>query len=217
MKTKKMIKEYFNYFLENYLDLTIIAILGIIISRFINIFMVNTLGLRIIPSLLNLFLAIIVTPTICSLIELEIYYSKIWKRNFNLNEMINRLDSNIIYISVYKTINILLWSLLFVIPGIIKYLEYSRAIFIYHRDPSLLNSEIFKMSKEQINGHEKDLLIHTIIMSFITGLIVSIAKNLSISLLYYIASAITFSLLVVVNPIFQSKIRMPEKKRESDI
>lgn len=47
-----------------------------------------------------------------------------------------------------------LWSLLFIIPGIIKSISYSRAFFIFYENPELSASECIKRSKELMDGHK---------------------------------------------------------------
>lgn len=54
---------------------------------------------------------------------------------------------------------IALWSLLFVIPGIIKGISYSMAPYILAENPHLTPSEALKQSKEMTNGYKMDLFI----------------------------------------------------------
>lgn len=54
---------------------------------------------------------------------------------------------------------IALWSLLFVIPGIVKGLSYSMAPYILAENPHLTPSEALKQSKEMTNGYKMDLFI----------------------------------------------------------
>ena len=53
----------------------------------------------------------------------------------------------------------LLWSLLFVIPGIIKSYSYRMAFFILADNPELSASEALQKSKEMMKGHKLDLFI----------------------------------------------------------
>lgn len=52
-----------------------------------------------------------------------------------------------------------LWSLLFIIPGIIKGLSYSMTPFIMADHPELTASEAINRSKELMEGHKMDLFI----------------------------------------------------------
>ena len=47
-----------------------------------------------------------------------------------------------------------LWSLLFIIPGIIKSISYSRAIYIFYENPELSVSECIKRSKALMDGYK---------------------------------------------------------------
>lgn len=53
----------------------------------------------------------------------------------------------------------LLWSLLFIIPGIIKAYSYRMAFFILADNPELSAGEALQKSKEMMKGHKLDLFI----------------------------------------------------------
>ncbi len=52
-----------------------------------------------------------------------------------------------------------LWSLLLVIPGIIKAYSYSMAFYILADNPELTAMEALKKSQEMMNGHKWDLFV----------------------------------------------------------
>lgn len=54
------------------------------------------------------------------------------------------------------TIKIFLWSLLFLIPGIIKSFSYAMAPYILVEEPELSASQAIKKSKEMMKGHKFD-------------------------------------------------------------
>ncbi|MFJ8526584.1 DUF975 family protein [Bacillus sp. NPDC094106] len=62
-------------------------------------------------------------------------------------------------LGILQTIFIILWSLLFIIPGIIKFFSYSMAYFILLENPEYTASEAIKKSKEMMKGHKLDLFI----------------------------------------------------------
>ena len=66
---------------------------------------------------------------------------------------------------------VFLWSLLFIIPGIIAAIRYSQAFLIKLDDPDLSATECIDKSKEMMNGHKMDyfLLILSFIVWFILG------------------------------------------------
>lgn len=58
-----------------------------------------------------------------------------------------------------------LWSLLFVVPGIIKALAYSQANYVIHVNPRLKGKEAIEISKRMTNGFKGDLF--SMYLSFI--------------------------------------------------
>lgn len=53
----------------------------------------------------------------------------------------------------------MLWSMLFVIPGIIKGFSYSMAMFIYAENPEIGAREAINRSKAMMNGHKMELFV----------------------------------------------------------
>lgn len=58
-----------------------------------------------------------------------------------------------------KSIFTFLWSLLFVIPGIIKSYSYSMSFYILAENPEISGNEALKRSKEMMNGHKMELFV----------------------------------------------------------
>ena len=58
-----------------------------------------------------------------------------------------------------------LWSLLFVVPGIVKSLAYSQAKYVIHDNPRLKGKEAIEISKRMTNGFKGDLF--SMYLSFI--------------------------------------------------
>jgi len=56
-------------------------------------------------------------------------------------------------------VKIFLWSLLFIIPGIIKTLAYSQAYFLKLENPDLTASEVLALSEQMTNGYKMDIFI----------------------------------------------------------
>jgi len=59
---------------------------------------------------------------------------------------------------ILQSLFIFLWSLLFIIPGIIKAFAYSQAFYLLAEDPSLTPTEALKKSQELMRGHKMRLL-----------------------------------------------------------
>lgn len=59
----------------------------------------------------------------------------------------------------FMNLFIQLWSLLFVIPGLIAAFSYSMAVYVYIENPDMSPLEALKRSKQIMNGHKMDLLM----------------------------------------------------------
>lgn len=76
------------------------------------------------------------------------------------------------------TLYVFLWSLLFVIPGIIKAISYSQAFYILAENPDLSPSECLELSKAMMNGNKWEYFC--LGLSFIGwGLLVGITFGLA--------------------------------------
>lgn len=60
---------------------------------------------------------------------------------------------------IVQAVFIFLWSLLFVIPGIIKTYAYSMAYYILAENPDMSATEVLKKSEEMMNGHKMELFV----------------------------------------------------------
>ena len=99
-----------------------------------------------------------------------------------------------------------LWSLLFIIPGIIKAFSYSMAPFILADNPNFTASEALSESIKIMNGHKFDLFV--LQLSFF---------------LWYILGAITFGIAYIyVVPYFEATMtnfynEIKDKKIEAEV
>lgn len=73
---------------------------------------------------------------------------------------------------LWMNILIFLWSLLFIVPGIIKALSYAMTPFILEENPELTASEAIHRSREMMHGHKFDLF--WLYLSFIGWFIISL-------------------------------------------
>ncbi|PDZ66665.1 hypothetical protein CON30_15870 [Bacillus cereus] len=90
---------------------------------------------------------------------------------FNSNNIFRAMK-----LGILQTIFISLWSLLFIVPGIIKFFSYSMAYYIMLENPECTASEAIKKSKMMMKGHKLDLFITwlSFIGWFILGSLVGI-------------------------------------------
>lgn len=70
-----------------------------------------------------------------------------------------------------KNVYIILWSLLFCIPGIIKSYSYAMTEFILRDNPEMKNNEAIERSMDLMQGHKEDLFL--LDLSFIGWAILS--------------------------------------------
>lgn len=70
----------------------------------------------------------------------------------------------IIVLSLIKNIKLIVWTLLLIVPGIIKSFEYIFVDYIMADDPSLSIDQVFQMSKEMTDGNKMDIFV--LLMSF---------------------------------------------------
>ncbi|MGL4336040.1 MAG: DUF975 family protein, partial [Turicibacter sp.] len=73
---------------------------------------------------------------------------------FPFNEM-----GPVFLLTLIQNIYLMLWRLLFIIPGIIKGLSYSQTYFILCENPGMSTDEIIQESREMMDGHKWELFI----------------------------------------------------------
>ena len=64
---------------------------------------------------------------------------------------------NTFVLYLLQSIFVFLWSLLFIIPGIIKAYSYSMALYIYEEDKTLSATQAIEKSKQLMDGNKFDL------------------------------------------------------------
>ena len=89
---------------------------------------------------------------------------------------------------ILKGLYTALWSLLFVIPGIIKQYSYSMTMYIVHDNPGISANDAITKSREMMNGHKFDLFL--LDLSFIG---------------WWLLGVLTFGILIIfyVEPYYQ--------------
>lgn len=90
------------------------------------------------------------------------YFLKVSRgENPTFKELFARTDLLVPYILISLLVGVFtfLWSLLFVIPGIIATYSYSMVYYIALDNPELSAMEVIKKSKQMMNGHKFDYFI----------------------------------------------------------
>lgn len=80
--------------------------------------------------------------------------------------------TNIVKVEFMKNLNIVLWSLLFIIPGIIKYYEYYYVTYLLCEDPSLNYKDALEKSRKMTMNYKFDIFVFQ--LSFIDWYILNI-------------------------------------------
>lgn len=84
-------------------------------------------------------------------------------KKFNVEKIVSGLNGNTlstrIVLSVIKNLYIFLWSLLFIIPGIVKHYGYMLTEFVAMENPEMSASDCLRKSQELMDGHKKELFV----------------------------------------------------------
>ena len=88
-------------------------------------------------------------------------------KTYKLDDLFGRFNEigKLFPIYILQTVFIFLWSLLLIVPGIIKAISYSLVPFLYLDNPDKEAPELLKLSEDMMNGHKMDLFM--LYLSFI--------------------------------------------------
>lgn len=92
----------------------------------------------------------------------NVFISAYYGKGYELQHMVKGYDKGIgnrIALSALKNIYIFLWSLLFIIPGIVKSYSYALAEFISRENPEKTATECLDESRQIMEGHKMDLFL----------------------------------------------------------
>lgn len=104
--------------------------------------------------------ALIITPVFE--ISLCMVYLKLTKdEEISVGDIFNgfNMTGKAVWLYIITGVFTFLWSLLFIIPGIIKIFSYSMAPYILADNPELTANEALTKSKEMMDGHKFDLFV----------------------------------------------------------
>jgi len=104
--------------------------------------------------------AFIVTPAL-SLGVYKMYLKLSKKEEISIPDMFSGFNQTgrALWLNILIAVFTWLWSLLFVIPGIVKSFAYSMSYLILADNPDLTAREALRKSKEMMNGHKWDLFV----------------------------------------------------------
>lgn len=115
---------------------------------------------------------------------MNVYYQGRDKQEYNPGDFITPFNDNLIgriVLSIKKTVFIMLWSLLFAIPGIIKFFSYSMSEYISLQNPEWDSRQCIDESRRIMNGHKFELFM--VYLSFLGWMILS---SFTFGILYFV-------------------------------
>ena len=87
------------------------------------------------------------------------------------------ITGRVLVLYLLTAIYVFLWSLLFIIPGIIALYRYRMALFLLLEHPELTPAQCIEESKRMMNGHKSELF--SLDLSFLGWLILSVIPFVS--------------------------------------
>ena len=113
-----------------------------------------------IPVIGSLGYTMIITPVVM-LSYCMIYLKMTRKEQVEIGNLIDgfKYTGKAVLLYILTSIYTFLWSLLFIIPGIIKAFAYSQAYYILAENPELTASEALKKSEEIMKGHKMEYFV----------------------------------------------------------
>ena len=120
----------------------------------------DTIFLILLATLINILVAIF---------EQTIYKKYLFEKTTkckisDFTREIGKYDHVLYQFTILNSIKLYLWSLLFIIPGIVKYLEYSRQILVHIQNPYINNlDEIRIIARDEMVGKKLKLFFNILL------------------------------------------------------
>ena len=116
--------------------------------------------LSLIPVVGPIVAAVVVTPAF-ALSMVRIYLGLTYSKKPEVKDVFTGFDDfwAAFKVTFLYSLYIFLWSLLFVIPGIVKTYSYSMAMYVLAENKGMSATECINASKEMTNGHKMDLFV----------------------------------------------------------
>lgn len=115
---------------------------------------------------------------------------------------IEKNDQVLYGFTILNSVKLYLWSLLFIIPGIIKYLEYSRQILVHIQNPYINNlDEIRIIARDEMVGKKLKLFFNILLYTLGVMILGDILLPFSLSSLILI-NIISFAIIKITQIYF---------------
>ena len=214
----------FEYFTKNIFSIFLISILASIFSE-VNIFYKFTLNNTARLLSLTILGNGIIGTFVANYAKIEIYNSIKENRNPSIiNAIKNFFDYgfDMFKLQLLILIKTIMWTLLLIIPGIIKSLEYQRAIYLKVENSDMQIRECFETAKEQMQDRKLSLFGYELLASLpfvITTFISTLFTEFPFSINYYsiislimvlaliITSLLTLCLSSIIEPMFNVELK----------
>lgn len=149
-------------------------------------------------STVTLGIGLFLLQSVITIAVYNVFISGYEGKKYEISDMANGITdelTNRICLSVLKQLFISLWTLLFIIPGIVKTYSYFLAEFISRKDPKLSATDCITKSREIMKGHKWEMFVFE--LSFIGWHLLAI---LTFGILYiWLAPYIMQSTIVYVD------------------
>ena len=116
-------------------------------------------GIFLILFLVMLAVAMALAALVCN--PVEVGCRRFYIRNLREKAIVGNIGyafdveyKNIVKIMFFRDLYLLLWTLLFVIPGIIKYYEYRMVPYILAENPQMPKNQVFTESRQMMDGQK---------------------------------------------------------------
>lgn len=108
----------------------------------------------------------------------------------------------IIALNIVINLFVFLWSMLFVIPGVIAYYRYSFALYNLYENPEMDIMEALNLSKRQTQGYKMELF--KLDLSYMGWILLSVLPGLIFDFMaFFAAGADPYALLTAPTPLWQ--------------
>lgn len=140
-----------------------IGILFVITLIITGIGLAANLTIGCVPVVGPLVVAIFISPSL-TLSHTKVYLGVVQNRQLRAGDAFEGFYDfwTAFKVNFFQALFTILWSLLFVVPGIIKYFSYSMAMYIAAENPGMSALEAVNKSKEMMNGKKMDMFVLTI-------------------------------------------------------
>ena len=115
------------------------------------------------PIIIILFIALLITIGYALEVGKNRFFLRGFKDDVDLKNLFSTFNSmeywGIIKTQFIRGLYNFLWSLLLIIPGIIKSYEYRMVPYILSEEPNLPSNEVIRRSREMTDGHKMDMFV----------------------------------------------------------